>query len=405
MPKKVKKKKNNQIKVSLIMPSYNKFPLNLMSLYSLENQTFNLDEMEVIFIDDASTDDTSTIPENNNFSFHFKYIRKEENQGRAKVRNAGILAAQGELIIFLDAEMLADPRLVENHWLHHQQKDNLIITGAMHYKAVYSFIFPEFNRKQIRDIQTLTTRMKRFSRRLNIYESRRKNDAPFELITKEDIQQQSYNNLVIEKRFFAVEVVENFGNDLEGFQFPWMAFLTGNVSLRKDLLDKAGLFNEKFVGYGYEDWELGYRLYKAGGIYCASDKVTSYHQEHPISYNKWHEATKNFYLFTQLHPEIEVLIMGLEIARITDLLTMNAILKEYKSLEQVYPNQFSTFKADFYSLLQTVALFLKIDLKHKGILNATGIEISEKTHKEISEIKQLGDYNHLVTIFEKLISS
>ncbi len=398
------KEDENKIKVSLIIPSYNKYPVNLMTLYSLENQTFDSSKMEVILIDDASTDDTPTIPENNNFSFHFKYIRKEENQGRAKARNAGILAAQGELIIFLDAEMLADSKLVENHWLHHQEEENLIITGAMYYKAVYSFIFPEFNRKQMRDIQNLTKRMKRFSKRLNIYKSHKEDDAPFKLITRKDIQQQAYKNLVIKKSFFADEIVKHFGNGLEGFQFPWMAFLTGNVSLRKDLLDKAGLFDEQFVGYGYEDWELGYRLYKSGGIFRASDNITSYHQEHPISFNKWHEATNNYFLFTQLHPEIDVLILGLEMAKIIDLLTMHETLKEYKLLEQAYPNQFSSFKDDFHSLLQTVALLLKLDLKHKGILNATGIEISKKTQREINEMEQLGNYNNLVTVFEKLVT-
>eukprot|EP00130_Batrachochytrium_dendrobatidis_P008524 XP_006683399.1 hypothetical protein BATDEDRAFT_93163 [Batrachochytrium dendrobatidis JAM81] len=333
------------------------------------------------------------------------YIRNEENQGRAQVRNIGIAAAKGELIIFLDAEMLTDPTFVENHWLFHQEDENLVITGAMYYKAVYSFVFPEFNRQQMNDLQRLTKRMQRFSRRLNGYNLTDKKNAPYELITKQDVEEQAYKQLVIDREFFADEVVNHYGENLKEFNFPWMAFLTGNVSLKKDLLNNVGTFDERFLGYGYEDWELGYRLHKAGAIFCTSKDIPSYHQEHPISFRKWHEATKNYLFFTEIHPDIDVLVLGLEIARITDLITMSAVLGEYKTLELKYPDRFFSFKRDFFALLKTVALLLKLDMKHKKLVNATGIEISEETENDLSEIKNLGGYENLIATFEKIMTS
>ncbi len=65
--------------------------------------------MEVIFIDDASTDQTQEELRNYQPPFHFKYIRNEQNLGRAKVRNLGIKSSRGKILIFLDAEMICEP--------------------------------------------------------------------------------------------------------------------------------------------------------------------------------------------------------------------------------------------------------------------------------------------------------
>lgn len=48
---------------------------------------------------------------------------------------------------------------------------------------------------------------------------------------------------------------------LKPFQkLGWNYFLTGNLSIRKKHLIEAGLFDEGFKDYGWEDIELGYRL-------------------------------------------------------------------------------------------------------------------------------------------------
>ncbi len=94
------------IDVSIIIPTYNKFPLNLLTLYSLENQTYDSSKFEVILVDDGSTDSTLSIADNYLFPFHFKYIRVPQNIGRPAARNTGIRAAKGRWIIFLDAEIL-----------------------------------------------------------------------------------------------------------------------------------------------------------------------------------------------------------------------------------------------------------------------------------------------------------
>jgi cellulose synthase/poly-beta-1,6-N-acetylglucosamine synthase-like glycosyltransferase len=70
-----------KIEVSIIIPSYNKYPLNLLTLYSLEKQNFDFSKMEVLLIDDASEDQTSELLENYQPPYHFNYIRCKQNNG------------------------------------------------------------------------------------------------------------------------------------------------------------------------------------------------------------------------------------------------------------------------------------------------------------------------------------
>jgi len=54
-------------------------------------------------------------------------------------------------------------------------------------------------------------------------------------------------------------------------------FVTGNSSMRRELLLQVGLFDEDFTGYGGEDLELGYRLHQAGSIFRYAPRALSWH--------------------------------------------------------------------------------------------------------------------------------
>lgn len=94
------------------------------------------------------------------------------------------------------------------------------------------------------------------------------------------------------------------------FQMPaisWIAFTTGNVSISKKVLFDAGLFNESFQGWGLEDTELGFRLWKNNTLFISNEKAVNYHIEHPRDLDKRkEEETRNHELFYCLHPELPV---------------------------------------------------------------------------------------------------
>jgi hypothetical protein len=202
-------------------------------------------------------------------------------------------------------------------------------------------------------------------------------------------------------------VTENFGTDLKGFEFPWMAFLTGNVSLRKQLIVQAGFFDEEFMNYGYEDWELGYRLNKMGAKFIVGNDLGTYHQEHPIGESKWKEAIGNYGLFTVKHYDVETLILGLELSLFVDVIGMNNILREYKLLVKTYPESFQAFQERFLAILETIIIFLDVDIRHFNILGATGFssEQIKEFSADISTIKDLQKFSSLTNLLEKIVNS
>lgn len=88
--------------ISVIVPVYNTSPFLKECLYSLEMQT--LDAIEVIMINDGSTDDSGTIlKEFADKDSRFKYI-EQHNQGLSVARNTGLKHCRGTYIAFLDSD-------------------------------------------------------------------------------------------------------------------------------------------------------------------------------------------------------------------------------------------------------------------------------------------------------------
>ena len=44
------------------------------------------------------------------------------------------------------------------------------------------------------------------------------------------------------------------------------------------------MFDTNIIRYGYEDYDLGVRLYKSGCRFVMADDIISLHQEHPVNY-------------------------------------------------------------------------------------------------------------------------
>jgi glycosyltransferase involved in cell wall biosynthesis len=87
--------------VSVVIPSFNAGATLSRALESVRRQSYG--PLQIIVVDDASTDDTPTILSREE-ARGVKVIRLARNAGAAAARNAGVAAAQGELIAFLDAD-------------------------------------------------------------------------------------------------------------------------------------------------------------------------------------------------------------------------------------------------------------------------------------------------------------
>jgi glycosyltransferase involved in cell wall biosynthesis len=114
--------------VSIIIPTYNGANKILTLLDSLEKQTFN--NFETLVIIDGSTDQTESILKNSQINLQELKIVKQTNKGRAAVRNRGFGEARGELLIFIDDDMLLEKNTIELHVNHHIKLPNSILSGT-----------------------------------------------------------------------------------------------------------------------------------------------------------------------------------------------------------------------------------------------------------------------------------
>lgn len=345
------------IEVSVIMISYNKYPQNLFSLFALENQTFDLSKMEVIFVDDSSTDETSKLKEYS-FGFEFKYIRCETNVGRSKAKNIGIHASRGSILIFIDAEMILDPEFVIQHYNYHQIEDNFVVTGCLQHYCTYTVIDPNFNTKQRKHVYSLIKKTNRkSSKKIKLRKSLlKKTHEKIQLFSEEDVKNLQYKNLSFYEPFYP-EVIHKYGTEFKGFYMPWIFVITHNISLRKNLIMDVGLFYEEFQGYGCEDWELGYRLYKNGAKIIDNPHVHVYHQEHPRGNNDSNEGIDNYLKFFRQHPNFDVGVMCLAwIGK--SRFEINDLIGEFKKLNRENPEQYVNFSKGLIELFNGVLVCL-----------------------------------------------
>tara|TARA_Y100000590_G_scaffold465489_1_gene637935 strand:+ start:1251 stop:2189 length:939 start_codon:yes stop_codon:yes gene_type:complete len=95
--------------VSVIIPAYNKAEYTLLTIKSVIKQTYK--PIEIIVVDDGSTDNTKKILED--FSDKIKYIY-QENSGASSARNLGTKKATGSYLAYLDCDDLYYPDKIKN---------------------------------------------------------------------------------------------------------------------------------------------------------------------------------------------------------------------------------------------------------------------------------------------------
>lgn len=123
------------MKVSIIVPAYNEEKLLPRCLKSILSAKLPAD-FEVIVINNASTDRTGEIAR----SFSGVRVVDEPNKGLTKARQAGFRAANGDLLVYFDADTI-----VPNHWFSlalekFKTNPKLVgVSGPYHYEAISSW--------------------------------------------------------------------------------------------------------------------------------------------------------------------------------------------------------------------------------------------------------------------------
>ena len=135
--------------VSIIVPVYNAQKGLSRCLESICSQTYQ--ELEIIVLNDGSTDDSLAICE----QFRAKDLRivvvDKENEGVSRTRNAGLTLAQGDYIQFADSDDALDPDYTQN-----------LVQAALQHNAdlviaPYWMVIPSNSSKTGHALETLQT--------------------------------------------------------------------------------------------------------------------------------------------------------------------------------------------------------------------------------------------------------
>jgi glycosyltransferase involved in cell wall biosynthesis len=96
--------------VSIIVPGYNAAGTLEVSLSSLRNQNWPKERFEIIYVDDASTDESIEIASR----WADRVVRLAESpKGAAEARNSGARESKSDILVFIDSDIVAPPNTIK----------------------------------------------------------------------------------------------------------------------------------------------------------------------------------------------------------------------------------------------------------------------------------------------------
>ena len=134
------------MKISIILPTFNRSQILKETIYDIQNQTF--ENYELIIINDASTDNTlEEIQALNKKDSRMRIINNKENYGCAKSREIGLSHSKNEIIVFIDDDDKWDNHKLMKQYdaMMHNNSDvvisdyNISIDNKKIYKSMYVF--------------------------------------------------------------------------------------------------------------------------------------------------------------------------------------------------------------------------------------------------------------------------
>ena len=121
---------NNQMKASIIIPTFNRSDVIIRSLETWTTQTLCSDDFEVIVVDNNSTDNSEALIKDfirSRSNFHYL---KELKPGSTNARHAGAKLAQSEVLIFADDDGLFNESCIEEIVNVYQQNIEVVAVAG-----------------------------------------------------------------------------------------------------------------------------------------------------------------------------------------------------------------------------------------------------------------------------------
>ncbi len=214
--------------VSVVIPVYGRTEILGYTLEGLARQRDQ--DFEVCLVDQGGSIDFSALLHTFGPHLSLHYLNLPASTSVGAKRNGGVDQSIGNLLIFLDSDVIPGPEFVAAHRAAHAHGDPLAGIG-------YIYALKGFERSALPALlleASYDALMARFKQiRTSIPDER---DAYYAKVN----------------------------DDVMAFRAPWNVFWGGNVSVTRTAFTRVGGFDRHFRGWGYEDVEFGYRLYRSG---------------------------------------------------------------------------------------------------------------------------------------------
>lgn len=266
--------------VSVVIATHDQRERLGLVLHGLEAQSVTAADFEVVVVDDGCTDGTADMLESWTGPLQLRNVTLRPNRGRCAARNAGVHAARGRWVAFLDGDALPHPGWLEAH---------LAACGAsgsprLRCGAEYCLPLVEYLQEPAMgtvvdgDVPSVLREYVRHHRDEMVVTSDmiREDFGCIETMAKEggypvpgvEKLQQHARDLLSERPNSAV---------------AWTAFYPHNGMVERETFLAAGGFDEK-IPFS-EGWELAYRLQQAGAqpVFVQAAKTYHLYHYHPFA--------------------------------------------------------------------------------------------------------------------------
>lgn len=251
---------NFRMKLSVIIPTHNRADVLEICLERITRQEGV--DFEVIVVDDGSEDHTAKVVATFKDVIYIK--QKASQQGVA--RNKGAKKTTGDILLFIGDDIFVEPGFLMQHMnIHIKNPDEeVVVLGYTTWDPLLEI-------------------------------------TPYMEFLESSGWQFAYHLLQ-----------PGFTDHPEPYKF----FYTSNISLKKSLFDKEK-FSTKFTEYGWEDIELGYRLWDKHGmrLYYEPDAIALHHHLIPESTlgKRMRTVGRSAVKFEKLQPKVQVIPKGLKV--------------------------------------------------------------------------------------------
>src|SRR5208282_523221 len=118
------------LKLSIVVPTHNRRDVLISrTLPAIFSQDLSASEYEIIVVVDGSTDGTAEALRELRPRCALRII-EQSNRGPSAARNNGIQAAKGDLLLFIDDDIICGPSLLEQHVAAHDGADPMVAYGC-----------------------------------------------------------------------------------------------------------------------------------------------------------------------------------------------------------------------------------------------------------------------------------